>query len=337
MRQFFLFVIPACLFLAGCAANVPPPTFLNIEPAINSYQDPGFSASKYKTFSIFASSAVTTHSQLNGILEKQMLYQLRNTFELRGYKFVSLDQSPDFVVTLDGNSPYRETYVPPSQITVPYWSPGETITTYENSSGNFSYNTFGDYSSYGWGNYYGTTTSTTTTPGHLETQTYTTPGYMAGSYYPSITVSAFDSKTSANVWTGIAVGCSPQSDIRLSAQTLLLGLAAKFPECPYATEDLKQLKSYVGLSFFIYTLDGNDYFPLITNVKPSSPASDTEIQDWDMIIAIDGLSLSNKTFLEVTKLLDDAEPGTRITLTLWRVNKALTVSLTRGAREQSPQ
>jgi len=152
-RKFVLLPIALLLMIVGCATtrvtNLTP-AYLQLEPSVQSYKDLSFKESEYRTFSVFASSLISDGTQLGGgILEKQMLFVLRNAFEELGYKFVELNQSPDFLVTIDGSAQYKEIYVPPQTLTVPHLEPGRTITTYDNTTGSFNYNTYGDYSSCG--------------------------------------------------------------------------------------------------------------------------------------------------------------------------------------------
>lgn len=62
--------------------------------------------------------------------EKQLLFFLRNCLEAKGYRFVPLDQNPDFLATITVSSQCQECYVPPSTAQLPVWVPGRTITTY---------------------------------------------------------------------------------------------------------------------------------------------------------------------------------------------------------------
>jgi hypothetical protein len=112
-----ILVILGLLVLGACARTPKhiPPYALLIEPAIQIYKDPILGVSNpYKTFSVFSKSILTDRTQMGGgILEKQMLFALRNRFEQLGYKFVNLDQFPDFLATVDGSAEFKEVHVPP--------------------------------------------------------------------------------------------------------------------------------------------------------------------------------------------------------------------------------
>jgi len=335
-KKLGLLLIAVMLMVIGCAV-IPTnlkPAYLKLEPILHSYKDPALDVSKYKTFSVFPSSIISDETALkSGILEKQMLFALRNAFELHGYKFVELNQSPDFLVTIDGSAPYRETYVPPQTVTIPQWVPGQTITSYGTVSGSFNYNTYGSYSSQGWGTLSGTSNTTTYVPGHMTTQTYSRSGYYTGAFYPSITISVFDGKSLANLWTGSGVGCSHNSDFRISSQFVLSGMIRQFPQCPHRAQNYPRGSGYIGIVVAILTNDGNNYFPTIVRLTPNSPASKAgfKVKVHDMILAINGVPTQNKPLSEILPLLY-GEADTEISMTLWRVGKKSDVSLVRSQR-----
>jgi hypothetical protein len=142
----------------------------------------------YRTFAVFPYSVLDTLTQRNPILDQQLLFYVRNLLEEKGYKFVQLNEEPDFLVTVDAHSQYYENYIPPQSVTLPSWVPGKTITVQGSSTGNFNFNTFGDLNSYGWGNWSQNSTQTVQVPGYLTTQTYTTPGYTVDHYYPIVDI-----------------------------------------------------------------------------------------------------------------------------------------------------
>lgn len=331
---FLVVLIVGLLLTIGCVTTTTnlTPAGLQYEPSIQSYKDPAFKADTHRTFSVFPSSLINNDVQLKGgILEKQMLFVLRNAFERRSYKFVELDQSPDLLVTIDASAPYYEEYVPPRTVTIPSWVPGQTVRTYGHSSGTFDYNTYGNYSSYGWGTYTGSSTSTTYVPGYMTTQTYTRSGYTTGAYYPSITVAIFDGKTLQNIWLGEGVGTSPNPDVRVSSQGVLMRLLEQFPVSVLAKEILPTDSGMIGIWCSVLTNDGNNYFPTVMNVAPGSPASKAGIKLHDMILTIDGVSTQNKSFSE-TMALVSGDAGTKVSMTLWRVNKQINVSMVRIQR-----
>jgi len=335
-RKFVLLPIALLLMIVGCATtrvtNLTP-AYLQLEPSVQSYKDLSFKESEYRTFSVFASSLISDGTQLGGgILEKQMLFVLRNAFEELGYKFVELNQSPDFLVTIDGSAQYKEIYVPPQTLTVPHLEPGRTITTYDNTTGSFNYNTYGDYSSCGWGTWSGSSVTTSYIPGYITTETYTSPGYYAGAFYPSLSVSVFDGKSLTNVWTGIGTGTSNCPDFRISSQFVLKSLLRQFPPCPHAAENLPLGSGQIGIWVSIYTNDGNNYFPTVIKVVPGLPAEKAGIKVYDMILSIDGITTQNKPLSEVMPLIR-GDIGSKVKMSLWRVGKRLDLEMARAQRQ----
>jgi len=335
---YVLLYVSIFLMLVGCATtkvtNVTP---LNhcAKPLIQIYKDPAFDESKYRTFSVFSSSLINDKAQIRNqlggeILEKQMLFSLRNSFEERGYKFVELNKSPDFLVTIDGAAPYKETYVPPQTVMMPYWVPGQTITTQHRTSGSFNLNAYNDY---GWGTYSGTSTSTSHVPGYMTTVPYTRPGYTVGYHYPSISVGVFDGKTLKNVWNGFGAEITKNPDFRVSSQFLKGHIILKnFPACQYKAQNYPLRKSgMVGIFFDILTNDGNNYFPTVVQVLQKFPAEKADVKPWDMILAIDGVPTQNKPLSEIVNLID-GDAGTKISLTLWRVDKRIDLQMIRTQR-----
>lgn len=323
------------LALTSCA-TVPrvtnlSPAYLYLTPSALSYQDPEATLSVYRTFSVFPASLISEDAKTNEIMEKQLLFFLRNCLEAKGYRFVPLDQNPDFLATITLSSQYKESYVPPSTGVLPVWVPGRTITSYGNTTGTFNYNTYGSYSSYGWGSYSGQTSSTTYVPGYLTTQTYTRPGYTVGHHYPVAAVSMFDAKSLKNVWLGTGAGTSDNPDARVSGQFVVTQILGKFPKSAVQSE--VGSNGVVGVQLLVFTNDGNNYVPTVLSVASGGPAARAGVKSYDMILSIDGVQLVNKPFSEVIQLLG-GDPGTPVSLQLWRTGQQLTVNLTRVQRDQ---
>lgn len=324
----------AALALTSCATaprvtNLSP-AYLYLAPSVSSYQDPEATLADYRTFSIFPASLINEDAKTNEIMEKQLLFFLRNCLEAKGYRFVPLDQSPDFLATLTITSDYKESYVPPSTGVLPVWVPGRTITSYGNTSGTFNYNTYGSYSSYGWGSYSGSSSTTTYVPGYITTQTYTRPGYTVGHHYPVAAVSVFDAKSLKNVWLGTGGGTSDNPDARVSGQFVVTNILGKFPNSSVQSESAS--RGVVGVQLLVFTNDGNNYVPTVLSVASGSPAARAGIKPYDMILSIEGVQVVNKPFSEAMQLLR-GDPGTPVTLQLWRTGQQLTVNVTRVQRD----
>ncbi len=302
------------------------PGYLRLRPTVSSFRDPDTDFSKYRTFSVFPFSLTSEDAKMNEIMERQILFALRNSLESRGYKFVQISDSPDFIATINVSSQYMESYVPPQTAVIPQFVPGQTVTISSSILGTFNFNNFGNYASYGWGNYSGQTTATTYIPGYTRLQTYTRPGYTTGAYYPVLSISAYDGKTFKNVWLGSGAGTSDNQDLRISSQFVLFPVMDQFPSLPEYVDPYGS--GLIGIRFGIFTNDGNGYFPTILSVADGGPAKKAGAKPYDMILAIDGVPLINKPFSEALKLYF-GEPGTRITLDIWRMGRRLSLKVKR--------
>lgn len=326
-----LALVVAIVIAAGCATGPTTtnltPAYLQRDPIISTYQEPSADFRGLQTFSVFPVSLISDEVEMNEIMEKQLLFFVRNLFEARGYRFVDLDQNPDFLVTLNAISEYKETYVAPQTVTVPRWVPGKTITSYGSSSGTINYNTSGGYSSYGWGSYSGTSTSTTYIPGYVATDTYTRSGYNVGYHYPSTLIAAYDAKTFQKIWMGTGVGTSMNPDIRISSQLVLVSMVSQFP-APTKEVASTSGNGVVGVSFGMFTPDGNNYLPTVIQFSDKSPAKQAGMELYDMILSIDNEPVVNQAAAEVMKKFD-GEPGSTVNLDIWRVGERIPVTITR--------
>jgi hypothetical protein len=165
------------------------PLNLDRYPSVQTLKDLAFSAGGYKTFSVFSPSLASSTPRISGLLEQNMLFQLRNALEVRGYRFVEPTQSPDFVVTIDGGVEHHDQYVPPQTVLAPVFVPGRMITSFGNQHG-YIYGGRG-----GLGSYSGTSSSVTYMPGYVAAQPQVQPGYTVGIDMPLISVSVYDGKS----------------------------------------------------------------------------------------------------------------------------------------------
>lgn len=308
----------------GCASNSKKFEALQLEldPKIETYNDFSFNAKKYKTFSIVPISLYNKDSNIQGILEKQLLFTLRNIFERRGYEFINLKSDPDFIITLEAYNIYREIHVPEQSVSVPQWVNGKTMTTSQQQSGTFYY---GNIDSFNWGsyrgNYQGSSTTTTYIPGHMSTENYTTPAHTEGVYRPSAGIYVYDGKSGKNVWTGIGMGTSKNSDLRLSSQVLLMKMANKFPERNYKNDTYNSF----GFDYSITTLDGNNYYPVVLNIDDNSIMIYKDIKVYDIISKVNNISTLNKSYREIYDLLT-ADKNTGIEMILLREKKTIKIN-----------
>ncbi|MFZ2492852.1 MAG: DUF4136 domain-containing protein [Thermoanaerobaculia bacterium] len=302
-------------------ANIRP-AVLQTEPLVSSYLDPGSDLAKYETFAAFPYSAIGQADGMNPIMEKQLLFFVRSQLELRGYKFVSLQDDPDFLITTSVKSTFSEVHIPPQQVSVPVWKPGTIITTQLASSGTLAVNLPGEPGT--WGTYSGQTSVATYVPGHRTTETRTEPGYSVGRWYPSAAVWVYDRRSLENVWLGIGVGTSENQDARVSAQFVLTAILDKFPNCSTISP---KSPGVLGIEYDVITTDGNMYRPVVFDVSAGSTRA-AGLHKFDVITAIDGTPATNKSFGEIASLLS-GEPGVPVTLQVARPGQSLNITLVR--------
>lgn len=319
--KFLLAAVCTFLFLGGCAGMPPSvwePMALTDAASIRAYKNPDFPPG-YKTFTVAPASQLSHEAQLKeGVLETQLLFQLRNAFEYNGYRFVKPDASPDFIVTLDGNISYKEKHVPPHTVTVPIWVPGETILTHTVRTGTVA------------GDPGGVSISSTYLPGRYAYTSETRPGYTTGTYYPTFNITAYDGKNRKKVWEASGTGASRNGDLRVAGQFLLRDMLRHFPQSAYRSENLPAGSGRTGLAFRILTFEGNDYYPMLSAPAANTPAANAGLREGDVILTVNGESMLNKSYGEALRLTR-ANPGQKLSLSVARGEEAIQVTLTAAA------
>jgi hypothetical protein len=139
---------------------------------------------------------------------------------------------------------------------------------------------------------------------------------------PSITVTIFDGKSFERVWYGIGVGSSQNPDLRVCGQLVLTQITQKFPKRHYFEDDYPRS----GIRLHIFTFEGNDYFPVITEIKRELSQNKDSLQVHDVILAINGIPTKNKSYSEITVLLHSVAGG-NIPMTVWRIDKQLDLEM----------
>jgi len=224
------------------------------------------------------------------ILETQMLFLLRNTFEIRGYRYVEVTEKPDILATIDGYIQYRKGLSHPETMVSPKWlSEKRALDNY--------------------------------VPGSMSKQIYKVPGQTAGTCYPVVRIDALDPETLKPIWAGIGMGTAGNSDLRVSGQTIAIFLLGEFPEGPISRE---RIMTPFGFDFFVFTNNGNDYYPTVFQVINDSPAGRAGVMQYDMIESVDGLSLKNRPLSEIIKIFRKG-PGSKRSFTLLRGDKRIGV------------
>jgi len=306
------------LLVVGCAQRLKPGMMLVYsQPLVQVEKDPDEDFDKYKNFTVFPTAELDKDSKMNPIIEKQLLFLVRNNLELLGYNYVNTIEEADFYVGVYYSNEYKSVYVPPSSTTIPWYVPGQNQTTYMNLYGS------GGWSSWG--------TATTTTPGYYVPMTYTTPGHYTGAYYPCISASAFDKGTKKVVWSGRATVSTPEKDMRLSGQWLLGHLLlgkenTNLPICSGSGERDDSNDGVFGIFPRVITLDGNNFYPIIIGLFCDSPAHKQGLRVYDTITHIDGKSTLNWPRSKTLEAMNKNK-GEELVLTIKRGDKVFDVYL----------
>jgi len=307
------------LFLAGCAQQLKPGMMpIYSQPQVQVEKDLDADFGEYLNFAVHPTAKLDSSSKMNPLIEKQLLFALRNRLESFGYRYVDNIEEADFYLGMYYSNEHKSTYIPPTVSTIPWYVPGQTQTTYMNL-----YGSTGSH----WG------TATTTTPGYYIPMTYTTPGQFVGAYYPCISANMFDKSTNRVVWSARAVVSTPENNVSLSGQWLLNYLLVTKegkPSFPFRSDSRKRqddLKRGVfGCGFLVLTLDGNNFYPVITAVWAKSPTDRAGLKVYDIITEIDAKSTLNLPRSKIRAMFD-RNTGDDLMLTVNRDSKSLNVSL----------
>lgn len=315
-EKFFLSIL--LIFFAGCASQKLKPGVIEAYtmPEITTEMDPAADLSIYKNFAVCPVAESLKEITINPIVEKQLLFIARNCLESLAYNYVDDIEQADFYVGVVFANDYGSVYEPPSVRTIPWYVPGETQTTYINLYGSTGYH---------WG------TATTETPGHYIPLTYTTSGKYVYYYLPYIQILIVDKTSREIVWRGTGALATPESDIRRSAQfligELLVGKSEKrFPICTTWREIKDVNDGTFGVGFQMLTLNGNDFYPVVSRVWYDSPAHRQELKVYDILTHINGQSTLNWPRSKVRQTFDKNE-GDDLRLTINRGNKTIEISL----------
>lgn len=313
--------LTACAPAATTTTNLTPAA-LEVEPSVKVEVALDTVMKDRQTFTVTPLSQLSDEAQATGITAQHITFQARNYMELLGYRFVESRSEADLEVLVDASSKYSEIYIPPSQYSVPRYVPGNTATASSRSTGTYA-------GSGGWGSYTGNTTATVTTPGYYTTQTYTTAGYTKGFYYPAITAYIFDTKTNKLQANAVGVGTAKNPDVRVAGQIIFSRIFFQLP--PASNPAILPKSGRMGVGFVAYTMDGNTYFPMLTQIDEGLPAARAGLMVSDIILSIDGTNTANKPVSEIEKLIT-GEAGQERTFVIFRAGQTKTVKLIMAAR-----
>ncbi|MDY7035565.1 MAG: DUF4136 domain-containing protein [Thermodesulfobacteriota bacterium] len=321
--KYFLWAI-ASFFFCSCAARVTnlSPVFHKDKPHIQTFKSITLDNNQYKTFSVYPVSHLKKEPLLkNDIIEMQILFFLRNILEIRGYKYVKKSEKPDILVTVDGIIQSKKNSVPPASLTSPKWI-FNNITPQDKSSKPYHLDTRIRHEANGYGAFTGKTTPRVYIPGNITKQAYTSPLHRTGTFYPIIRIDIFSPHSDKPIWVGIGIGTANNSDLRISGQTIAIFLLGEFPKGPLSYD---HIMSAFGFGFFVFTNNGNDYYPTVFKVIKNSPADEAGIRMYDMISSIDGVTSKNKPVSEILKMFK--KEGEKKLVTVFRLERQIDIEI----------
>jgi len=292
MRKFLILGL-VCLFLCGCATMNNYSNLMYSEPIVQVNKDPDVKFSDYRTFATMPLAGTEFGKDVDRIVEKQLLFVVRNWLEYEGYDYIKDIKEADFTVAISFKQEYKTVEIPPRMISLPIFNAGWTSTSYINGSRGY----IGSVSTYN--------------PGYWTYQPYTIPGETIGSFYPIIAMHIFDKKSGNSAWEGIGTLRSDNHDIRLSSQMLISKIISQFPSVDYDKKCIEWKK--LGFNFVIMTNNGNDFYPSIGIVWEKSPVSQ-KLKRYDIITKINGVDTLNKPLSEVRKIIEGIEDKTSLTI-----------------------
>ena len=76
-----------------------------VPPVARHEKDPEIDFAQYEDFTVFPQAELIEEPAMSPIVEKQLLFMLRNHFELLGYRYVSSPDDADFVVAICYSNP----------------------------------------------------------------------------------------------------------------------------------------------------------------------------------------------------------------------------------------
>jgi len=191
---------------------------------VRAYPDPELDLANIKSFDVVLLDSAQT------LLEKQILFALKDSLVARGYSHVK--DNPEFLVAISQYCGPFEEYVEPSVTYATSFVSG-TTTTYEGQFGLKRYS------------------GTTTTSGQVAVTPVVKGGGYRTQYFRSLSIFMMDldgnrdSTTVPMIWEGHADSEGSTSDILLVAPYLISELLCEFPSRS-GREAHREVRSYIG-------------------------------------------------------------------------------------------
>ena len=107
--KYWIYFIALFPFFMGCIQQGPKPGIINVftEPDISFEKDPDTDFDKYEKFALCPVAELDKELNINPIVEKQLLYQVRNKLESLGYSYVKNIEESDFYIGIIFANEYK--------------------------------------------------------------------------------------------------------------------------------------------------------------------------------------------------------------------------------------
>jgi hypothetical protein len=273
--------------LAGCSGSTGSWYWPAGNPEFKSWTDSTVDTRPYRRFGILPYSRLENDPS-DTANESTMIFSLLNAFESRGYRFTDRLDSADFVVTQRISNDYR-------------WH--EDLSKYLGKTPPFErVSPFSPQTS-GFGTYYGVPM-----PPRRDVASVRT--------FPKLVGTVYDVKSHKPIRQFVAGSVTVDPDYRVAAQYLIFDFANSFRR-----SDSSFIQSVgtgmMGINYAIWSYDGENYWPRVTEVLPESAAKGAGLKNSDMLLELDGIKLKNMDCDEFwDKVKGDA--GRTLTFRVWR-------------------
>ena len=314
------------IVLAGCAGSLMKPVTPEYRPVIEVTRAPGQDLSSYRTFSMIPPSMLVNDMPQNDMdaIDYHLAFQARNQLEGRGYRWVRANEKPDFLVTILARPGSKKGLFGAGVESGPRWAPGTDIFQYRNSARSSDLaqlpETLPSWGKMDRSDYVGAAHDP------VAGDSVSGPGAQL-----EVELAIFDRMRLQSVWNSVGTGMSSVSDPRIAGQLIVRLITKNLPVSSFRADNVPAGTFKTGLGFVITTLNGNEYFPMITGLTRNGPAHKYGVQQMDMILSINHADTANKSMYEIGEMLTAGEQSALV-LKLWRggMLRELTIDRQRG-------
>ena len=291
--------------MAGCATVTGTNHLENISheinPVISIDSKHNYKFKENLTFTILPISLFNNgKSYLQNYEDRyHMYFSLRNMLEGRGYEFVSPEKKSDMIVVIDGYTELAGPAMKPQIKIRNNWSSGDTFDSFGTMDRIYQALN-GEPDIELWGNYYehGAVADDLSVKADASIDQENNYGHHQLALY------FFDLSSKQVIWAGNGAGITRSLSTYLASQQLIKSLVNNIPVSKNNTALFEYKTGSMGISYSIMSLDGINYYPLITAILTDSPANKADITPGDILLKVNGQSVVNKTYKDVSKLLN---------------------------------